>query len=65
MEAEFTRSVFGASRRHRLEIDLSGLMRGDPAQRWAAWKIAVEANILSPDEVRQEEGWNPKSAQTI
>jgi phage portal protein BeeE len=48
---------------HRLEIDLSGLMRGDPAQRWAAWKIAVEANILTPDEVRQEEGWNPRPAQ--
>ena len=64
MEAEFTRSVFSGSSSHRLEIDLSGLMRGDPAQRWAAWKIAVEANILSPDEVRQEEGWNPKSAKT-
>jgi len=64
VEAEFTRSVFGGSRSHRLEIDLSGLMRGDPAQRWAAWKIAVEANILTPDEVRQEEGWNPKSVKT-
>jgi HK97 family phage portal protein len=62
VEAEFTRSVFSGSGTHRLEIDLSGLMRGDPAQRWAAWKIAVEANILTPDEVRQEEGWNPKSA---
>jgi HK97 family phage portal protein len=62
VEAEFTRRVFGRSGSHRLEIDLSGLMRGDPAQRWAAWKIAVEANILTPDEVRQEEGWNSKSA---
>ena len=65
MEAEFTRSVLGASRTHRLEIDLSGLMHGDPAQRWAAWKIAVEANILTPDEIRQEEGWNPRAAQEV
>lgn len=61
LEAEFTRSVFSAATRatHRLEMDLSGLLRGDPAQRWQAWKIAVEAGILSPDEVREEEGWNP------
>jgi phage portal protein BeeE len=32
---------------------------GDPAARWQSWKIAVEAGILSPDEVREEEGWNP------
>jgi HK97 family phage portal protein len=36
VEAEFARSVFAGARNHRLEIDLSGLMRGDPAQRWAA-----------------------------
>lgn len=65
IESEFSRSVFGASRdTHSLEIDLSGLMRGDPAQRWGAWKIAVEAGILTPDEIRQEEGWNPRPAQT-
>ncbi len=64
IESEFTRSVFGASRdTHRLEIDLSGLMRGDPAQRWSAWKIAVEAGILTPNEIRQEEGFNPLPAQ--
>lgn len=63
IESEFTRSVFGDSSR-TLEIDLSGLMRGDPAQRWSAWKIAVEAGILTPDEVRREEGWNPRPAQT-
>jgi HK97 family phage portal protein len=59
LEAEFQRSVFGSAR-NRLELDLSGLLRGDPAQRWAAWKIAVEAQILTPDEVRAEEGFNPK-----
>ncbi len=66
VEAEFSRSVLGAASRgtHRLEIDLSGLMRRDPAQRWGAWKIAVEAGRLTPDEVRAEEGWKPRSAQT-
>lgn len=62
VESEFSRSVFTQSSRstHKLEIDLSGLLRGDPAQRWAAWKIAVDANILTADEIRAEEGWNPK-----
>jgi HK97 family phage portal protein len=64
VESEFSRSVFTQSSRstHKLEIDLSGLLRGDPAQRWAAWKIAVDANILTADEIRAEEGWNPKGS---
>jgi len=64
LEAEFSRSVFSTASRstHRLELDLSGLLRGDPAQRWAAWKIAVEANILDTDEIREEEGFNPRGA---
>jgi HK97 family phage portal protein len=67
LESEFTRSVFSEATRstHKLEIDLSGLMRGDPEQRWNAWKIAVETGILTPNEVRQEEGWNPKPAQAV
>ncbi len=66
LESEFSRSVFSEATRstHKIELDLSGLLRGDPAQRWAAWKIAVEANILTPDEIRQEEGWNPRNAGT-
>jgi len=63
IEAEFTRSVFSAASRttHKLEVDMSGFLRGDPAQRWAAWKIAVEAGILDVNEVRQEEGYNAKT----
>jgi len=62
VEGEFSRSVFSeATRRtHQLEIDMSGLLRGDPAQRWQSWKIAVEAGILDANEIRQEEGWNPR-----
>ncbi len=67
IEAEFTRSVFGAASRstHRLELDLSGLLRGDPAQRWSAWEVAVKNGILTADEVREEEGWNPRAQPTV
>jgi len=63
VESEFTRSVFSEASRatHRLEIDMSGFLRGDPAQRWAAWKIAVDGGILDADEIREEEGWNPRA----
>jgi HK97 family phage portal protein len=61
IEAEFARSVFGpGSTDCSLEIDLSGLMRGDAEARWQSHKIAVEAGILDPDEVREIEGWNPR-----
>ncbi|MGH7794108.1 MAG: phage portal protein [Candidatus Binatia bacterium] len=64
MESEFSRSVFSESTRrtHRLEIDMSGFLRGDPAQRWAAWKIAADAQILTVNEIRAEEGFNPLPA---
>lgn len=64
VEAEFHRSVLSAAgrRTHQLVLDVSGLLRGDPAQRWAAWKIAVDGGILTADEVREEEGWNPRPA---
>ncbi len=58
IEAEFVRSVFVGDT-HRLEIDLSGLTRGDFATRWAAWKIARDADILGADEIREIEGFNP------
>lgn len=64
VESEFQRSVFSEATRqtHRLEIDMSGFLRGDPAQRWAAWKIAREADILTADEIREAEGYNPRPA---
>jgi phage portal protein BeeE len=48
-----------------VELDLSGLLRGDPAQRWQSWKIAVDAGILDADEIREEEGFNPRGAPAI
>jgi HK97 family phage portal protein len=61
IESEFSRSVFSeATRRsHRLEVDMSGFLRGDPAQRWAAWAIAAREKILTVNEIRAEEGFNP------
>jgi HK97 family phage portal protein len=62
IEAEFARSVFPASAGYELELDLSGFLRGDPATRWNAHKIALETGVLDPDEVRQVEGWNARKS---
>lgn len=60
IEAEFARSVIndptGAT---HIEIDLSGLMRGDYATRWAANVAAVQAGILTANEIREQEGFGP------
>lgn len=62
IEEAFRRSVFSASSAatHELEIDLSGMLRGDPEARWKAHEIAVRNRILTPNEVRESEGWNPR-----
>jgi HK97 family phage portal protein len=59
IEAEFSRSLLGDDHL-QVEIDLSGLLRGDPETRWASHKIAVEAGILDTDEVREIEGFAPR-----
>ena len=61
LEAEFSRSIFTDPAFH-LEIDLSGLVRGDYATRWAANVAAVTAGILTVDEVRGQEGFGPRPA---
>ncbi len=62
IEAEFARSVF-TDPAMSLEIDMSALMRGDAETRWQSHKIAVEAGILDPNEVREIEGFNPRPAK--
>ena len=62
VEAEFARSVFTDPALH-LEIDMSALMRGDAESRWQSHKIAVEAGILTADEVREIEGFNPRGEE--
>lgn len=61
LEAEFARSVFPTNGPYELELDLSGFLRGDPETRWNAHKIAIDAGVLDPDEVRQVEGWNKRT----
>lgn len=57
IEAEFAKSLLSPT--YELEIDLSGLLRGDPEQRWAAWKIALETGALTINEIRDIEGYGP------
>jgi hypothetical protein len=61
LESEFSRAASSArprARRIAWSSTLAGLLRGDPAQRLQSWAIAVQNGILSPDEVREEQGWN-------
>lgn len=62
IEAEFHRSVLSEASRidRQFVLDLSGLLRGDPAQRWQSHQIALQNGVLTPNEVRAEEGWNPR-----
>ena len=61
LEAEMSRSVLSAESRrtHEIEFDLSGFLRGDHEARWKAHEIAVKNGILTANEVRLSEGWNP------
>lgn len=61
LEAEFARSVFAADSNLELEFDLNGFLRGDPQTRWTNNQIAIDSGVLTADEVRQQEGWNPLS----
>jgi len=61
-ESEFARAVFTSAGREQnfLELDLSGFMRGDPEQRWKSHEVAVRYHILTPNEVREVEGYNKR-----
>lgn len=59
IEAEFARSVF-TDPNLELELDLSGLLRGDPETRWKSHEIALRNSVLDVNEVREIEGWNPR-----
>lgn len=67
IESAFMRSVFGELSRttHELEIDLSGFLRGDPEQRWKSYEIAARNDILTTDEIREAEGWNPRGEARV
>ncbi|MDO9713825.1 phage portal protein [Paracraurococcus lichenis] len=60
-EAEWSRSVLGLNGADlELELDLTGLLRGDPAQRWQSYAIAAQHSILDLNEIRELEGFNPR-----
>ena len=65
LEQAFKRQVLSEAARatHQLSFDMSAFLRGDPEQRWAAHKIAIEAGVLDSDEVREIEGYNPRGGQ--
>ncbi len=56
IEAEFSRTLFNDPD-FRLEIDLSGLLRGNFATRIQSEINLVRSGVLTPNEVRLAEGW--------
>src|SRR5262249_10274717 len=62
IEAAFHQQVLTTQGRrlYRFEFDLSGLLRGDPETRWKSHEIALRNGVLTPNEVREVEGWNPR-----
>jgi HK97 family phage portal protein len=61
IEAAFASQVLSEAARstHEVEIDLSGLLRGSPTERWETNKIAIETGVLTVNEIRELEGWGP------
>ena len=60
IEAEFARSIFGPNSTFEIDLDLSSLTRGDFAARWTAYDIAIRDCILTPNEIREAEGYNAR-----
>lgn len=63
IEAEFQRSVI-IGNDVELNIDMSGLTRGDFTQRWQSYGIARASDILTVDEIREAEGYGPLPRST-
>lgn len=59
IETEFNRTVFTATEPRELSLDLAGFLRGDPESRWRSHEIALKNRVLTRNEVREEEGYNP------
>lgn len=60
-EANF--KLFGQNRQGFFShMDMTALMRGDPASRGAFYKVLREMAVISADEIRQREGMNPMTA---
>ncbi len=50
-----------AARSHVVQFDLDHLLRGDLLSRMQAWRIAREIGAVNANEVREAEGWDPRT----
>ena len=48
-----------------LELDMGAFNRGDLGERWNAYSIALNAGVLSPDEVRRLEGYGGSAENNV
>ncbi|MGD2132532.1 MAG: phage portal protein [Maricaulaceae bacterium] len=57
VEAELERCLLPAGSGLFFEFNLSGLLRGDPAERWSTYETARRAGILTTNEIRRLENY--------
>jgi HK97 family phage portal protein len=50
-----------AARTHQVMFDLDHLLRGDLLTRMQAWRIAREIGAVNANEIREAEGWDPRT----
>ncbi|GJD99478.1 phage portal protein [Methylobacterium isbiliense] len=62
IETELMRSLLTTESRRQfvIEHDLTGLLRGDLAARFAAYREGIEATVLCPNDARRMEGLPPR-----
>ena len=62
-EQALARSLFSEADRatHEIEVNLDELLRGDPLQRAQTWRVYRELGVVSANEIRDQEGWNPRT----
>lgn len=47
-------------RKYEIEFDFTALLRADSAERYKAYREAIQGGFMTPNEGRKEEGWLPK-----
>ena len=60
IEREFARSIFNDPRRFHLELDLSGMLRGDYATWTTVGINLTRAGVITANELRHDLGLNPR-----
>jgi HK97 family phage portal protein len=54
------RDLILAPQTYFAEFNVDMLLRGDTRARWEAYKVGIEHGVMSPDEVRSKENFNPR-----